>query len=256
MTPWVRRLIVANVAVYFLTLMVPEASRALAFMPARVIVFPWMIYTAFTYMFVHGGLGHIAFNMLGLLFLGPRVEAHLGGARFLRLYLAGGFGGAALSVITPSAPIIGASGAVYGILLGYAMFWPREKLYIMGVLPLEARWLVAGLTALSLFGGFGRTSDGIAHFAHLGGFAGAYLYLKWLQYNSPTKKFKRLVYADVPQGAVQEMVAVRRWQNIKRDNLHEVNRDEVDRLLTKLDQQGVGSLTLDERAFLDRFAAH
>ena len=68
--------------------------------------------------------------------------------------------------------VIGASGAVYGVMFGYAHYWPRDVVHIWGVLPVEVRWMVVGLTAISLVSGFGGAGDGIAHFAHLGGFLG------------------------------------------------------------------------------------
>jgi len=254
MTPWVGRLLIATVVVFVFTSMNPVIKNYLAFNPYWTIVQPWRVYTVFTYMFVHAGFGHIFWNMLILYMLGPRVEAQLGGRRFLNLYILSGLGGALLTVVTPLASIIGASGAIFGVLLAYGRFWPRHKLLLMFVLPVEIRWLIIGYTVYSLWAGLARVQQGIAHFAHLGGFLGAWLYLKWLDHNAPSKKFQRKMYANVPKGAAQEMNAARRWQNIRRDTLHEVNRDEVERLLAKLEQAGVTSLTLDERAFLDRFA--
>ncbi len=254
MTPWVGRLVIANVVVFVFTNMNPVIANYLAFNPYYTLLQPWRVYTVFTYMFVHAGFGHIFMNMLVLYFLGGRVEAQLGSRHFLILYVLSGLGGAVLSVFTPFASIVGASGATFGVMLAYGKFWPRQKLLLMFVLPIEIRWLIIGYTAYSLWSGLGRVQDGIAHFAHLGGFLGAWLYLKWLEHNAPSKKFKRKMYANVPQGAAQEMSAAKRWQNIRRDTLHEVNRDEVERLLAKLEQAGVTSLTIDERAFLDRFA--
>src|SRR5512132_304369 len=139
MTRWVSRLLTANVIVFVLTMGNPSLKRTLAFVPALFMAQPW---TAFTYMFVHAGIGHIAFNMLGLYFFGPRVEQRLGGAHFLSLYLVSGLGGAALSFLTPTVSIVGASGAVFGVFMAFAHYWPRERVMIWGVLPMEARVLV------------------------------------------------------------------------------------------------------------------
>src|SRR5205807_7429701 len=129
-TPWVLRLIIANVAVFFLQQQSPDQLQALVLVPAQIPSHPW---TVVTYMFLHAGMGHLFFNMLGLFFFGPRLELVIGGVRFLTLYFLSGIMGAALSLFTPTAGIIGASGAVFGVFYGYAHFWPRDKIYVWGV---------------------------------------------------------------------------------------------------------------------------
>src|ERR1700722_14433996 len=163
MTPWVRRLIVANVVMFGLQTFVPGLTLALEYLPAAVLYRPW---TIITYMFLHGSITHILFNMIALYFFGMRVEDRLGGRDFLTLYLLSGIGGAALSlVLAPYVPIIGASAAIMGVMMAFAMYWPRDKVFIWGVLPVEA-WLLVGVYVVLDLVGFGA---GIAHFAHLGG---------------------------------------------------------------------------------------
>jgi membrane associated rhomboid family serine protease len=244
MNSWTMRLIAANVVVYLLTMLAPGLVAAMMLVPADLLLRPW---TAVTYMFMHAGVSHILFNMLGLFFFGPRLELELGGKRFLWLYFISGFTGAALSYITPHAAIVGASGAIYGVFLGFAYFWPRERIFIWGVFPVEARWLVLIMTALSLFG----VGSGIAHYAHLGGFLGAYLYLKWLDKRSPQAL---MLKAMTPPPPTRNMLE--RWAAIDREKLHEVNRAELDRIRLKLSTDGPGGLTPQERAFLDRFSAN
>ena len=252
MTPWVLRIIVANVVMFFLQQTAPVINQMFVLVPALGLVRPWSFVT---YMFLHGGLGHIFFNMLSLFFFGPRLESRLGGRAFLGLYFASGIMGAVLSIpFTPYAPIIGASGAVYGVMLGYAMFWPRDQILIWGIVPVEARFLIIAMTALSLFGGFSPSSGGIAHFAHLGGFVGGYLFLLVMRRSSGAAKFRKQATTitrkiETPAGSLD------RWRRIKRDGLHEVNRDELDRILDKISAAGIGSLTAGEREFLDRFSA-
>jgi rhomboid family protein len=235
---------------YLLTpVAVPSLMPWLWLVPAGIPSRPW---TIVTYIFLHVGLMHLLFNMLGLFFFGPRLEQRLGGRHFLGLYFASGIAGALLSLFTPFVPIVGASGAVFGVLLGFARYWPREQIYIWGVLPVQARVLVGVMAALSLFGGFTGTQGGIAHFAHLGGFLGGYLYLKWLEARSPARKFRAKATAPVrnPGG---ERSALKRWEKIRRDEMHPVNRGELDRVLEKIRASGIGSLNPEERAFLDRF---
>jgi membrane associated rhomboid family serine protease len=247
MSPWVRRLIIANTVVFLLQVARPVVTNLFAFVPALFFSRPW---TLVTYMFLHGGFSHILFNMLGLYFFGPRLEAELGGRRFIGLYFFSGVMGGLFSFLTPFAAIIGASGAVYGVMLGFAHYWPREPIYVWGIFAVEARWFVVIMTALSLFGGFGAGGEGIAHFAHLGGFAGGYLYLKVIDRSSGRLDLRQWPLVSAPGAADLE-----RWMKIRRDTLHEVNRLELDRIMAKIKSSGAAELTSDERAFLDRFSA-
>ncbi|MBI4541134.1 MAG: rhomboid family intramembrane serine protease [Gemmatimonadetes bacterium] len=248
MTPWVKRLILASVAMFIVMMAYPPVTRSLILVPALVVVRPW---TVVTYMFLHAGLLHLLFNMIGLLFFGPRLEARLGGRHFLGLYLVSGLTGALLSVFAPHARIVGASGAVFGVLLGFARYWPHERIHIWGVLPIEARWLVVILTVLALWGGITGSQGGVAHFAHLGGFAGGYLYLQWRERTSPAVRFRAQV---APAPKKMSSGDVERWRKVDLEALHPVNREEYERLLRKVESHGAGLLTPSERAFLDRFA--
>lgn len=247
MTPWVLRLIAANVVMYFLLLTVPGLGDLLLLVPAAVPFRPW---TPVTYMFLHAGLWHLLFNMLSLFFFGPRLEARIGSRHFLQLYFGSGIMGAVLSAATPFAAIVGASGAVFGVMLGFARYWPREPILIWGILPIQARWFVIIMTGLSLYGGAGQGRSGIAHFAHLGGFLGGWLYLKWMERRSPAARFRKQTAPPLRRGDGADL---ERWKRINRDAMHPVNREEWDRVLAKIEAAGMGSLSPDERAFLERF---
>ena len=250
---WAIRLILANVVVFLLMSGIPPALlQRLVLIPSEAWRAPW---TFITYMFLHGGLGHIFFNMLALFFFGPRLEARLGGSAFLGLYFSSGIMGALLSlVLAPDDRIIGASGAVFGVMLGYAWFWPRDRILIWGIVPIEARYLVLLMTAIALWSGFSGAGGNVAHFAHLGGFLGGFLFLRFMAGRSASDKFRRLSRPPAPR---LESVsgALERWKKIRRDQLHEVNREELDRILDKISGSGIGSLTTGEREFLDRFSA-
>jgi hypothetical protein len=109
--------------------------------------------------------------------------------------------------------------------------------------------MVVGMTALSLFGGFGGGGDGIAHFAHLGGYLGAYGYLKYLDSRSGARMRQQSIVPLPP-----ERGAVERWAAIDREKLHVVNREELDRIRAKIAVTGPASLTAQEIAFLERFS--
>jgi membrane associated rhomboid family serine protease len=251
MTPWVARLLFLNVVMYVLTLAVPGLGDALVFVPVFLLSRPW---TLLTYMFLHGSLGHIFFNMLALYFFGPRIEARLGSRRFLGLYLASGVMGGLLSFTSPMTGVIGASGAVYGVMFGFARYWPRDVVHIWGVLPVEVRWLVVGMTVLSLVSGFGGAGDGIAHFAHLGGFLGAWIYLKVLDRTSGARRFQSRAVSTAPAVVATTSGAVARWSRIQREGLHPVNLEELDRVMAKLQREGLSRLTDGEKEFLERFS--
>jgi membrane associated rhomboid family serine protease len=250
LTPWVSRILFANVAVFLAEMFIPGflnlAERAAVLVPAELPYRPW---TIVTYMFLHAGFGHLFWNMLSLYFFGPRLELELGGRRFLGLYLVSGIAGGLLSwIFTPWAHIVGASGAIFGVMLGYAMYWPRDQMLLMFI-PMPVWVAIIVMTLLNLFGGFGGGGN-VAHFAHLGGFAGAFVYLRVLEQRSRKRRFE----AKVARGPKVSRGDLDRWSKIRREDLHEVNREELDRIMRKIDEQGTGSVTPQERSFLDNFS--
>jgi membrane associated rhomboid family serine protease len=254
MTPWVRRLIAANVLVYLLQQAVPSVTQEFLLYPPLLLERPWMLVT---YMFLHSptSIWHIAFNMFALWIFGPRVEERLGGGNFIALYLVSGIGGALLSFVPPQAPTLGASGAIMGVMLAYAMYWPRERFLFWGVVPVQVWLLVAAYVVMDVYGVGGIGGAGIAHFAHLGGLISGFLYLKVMQVRSPARSWKKKVAGPKPPALSGDADNVRRWRAIRLDDLHSVNRDEIVRLLDKAQTLGTKSLTEEERATLDRFAA-
>ncbi len=253
LTPWVKRLLIANVVVFLITQADPQLVRELWLYPPFALRRPW---TLVTYMFLHAGIGHIFFNMLGLYFFGPRLEDRLGSKSFLWLYFLSGIGGAVASFIfARQYPVVGASAAVFGVLMGFALYWPRERIYLWMILPIEAWLLAVLLVAASLYMGVSGTSSGTAHFAHLGGIAFGFGYLKLLEWRrgASRRAFQKQMAPQSSVG-VPDRVALARWKGISTDGLHEINREEVVRLLAKAEDTGSRSLTQAEREFLDRMA--
>jgi membrane associated rhomboid family serine protease len=245
LTPWVRRLLIANVFVFFVQYTMPAFTDAFVFVPRYVLFRPW---TIITYMFLHAGFSHILFNMLGLFFFGPRVEERLGSKRFAQLYFVSGISGALLSVaFAPYAAIIGASAAVFGVMLAFAMFWPRDRILIWGIIPVEARWLVIITTALALYSGLSGSRGGVADFAHLGGYLGAWLFLRLVD---PARRVARFRASTVGKPAGDTLA---NWKRVDVARVHEVNRDELNRILDKISASGLPSLTPVERVFLANF---
>ena len=228
---------------------VPGITGALALVPALLLQRPW---TIITYMFTHstGGISHILFNMFALYIFGPRVEARLGGAHFIRLYLIAGVSRRAAVAVLHA--VRGHRGCVRRRVRRAAgvrdVLPAATSIYIWGVLPIEARVLVIIMTLITLYGGFSGGS-GVAHFAHLGGYVGAYLYLKWVERQAPSRKWQAKV-AGRRRARSRPSATGRAWTSTR---VHEVNRDEVSRILGKIERQGEGSLTSQERVFLGHF---
>ena len=254
LSPWVQRLIVLNVGILIVTeLVMPEVKYYLAFIPSQILIRPW---TLITYMFAHGDFWHLFWNMLGLFFFGPPLEARWGSRDFLKYYLICGLGGAALSfVVAPTSPIIGASGAVYGVMLAFAMNWPDAPIYIWGILPVKAKYLVGVLALISFFSTFdGGSGDGIAHAAHLGGIVAGLIYLRMSRPGGMFAGFKKamnrrrlkVVQTDEQRPVVRSAAAPRR-RGGEEDKL----LSELDRVLEKISTEGMSSLTPQERKLLD-----
>ena len=251
-TPWVRRLLIANAVVYLSVLLFPGLQDMLGFVPDRALQRPWSFVT---YMFAHGGFLHLFFNMLGLFFFGPPVEERLGSREFIKYYIICGLiGGAVLAFFfAPHAMLIGASGAVYAVMLAFAYFWPDMPIYIWGIFPVKAKWLVIIFAAMSLTFMINPGGSNTAHWAHVGGFAVGFIYLKFgSAFGAPMEKLQRFTSSRRRKLKVIPGQA----QSLKRDEprrrrAEEEVLDEVDKVLDKISTHGMASLTPEERKLLD-----
>lgn len=256
MTPWVRRLIVANLVVFLLQLTIfvnPWFTAMFGFAPLAAMARPW---TFLTYMFLHAAPLHLAFNLLALFVFGPEVEERMGGGTFLRYYLLCGLGGAAFSLVLGWTfgrlnPVIGASAAVYGVLLAFAWAAPNAPISVLFLPePIPAKWLVTFIVALSLVLALLPSSDGVAHLAHLGGFATGFLYLKAADWRLG-RAARHVRRASQPSVLVHPGRAARASDAPKaRRAERDPAQAEIDRVLDKISARGIESLTPAERRFL------
>jgi membrane associated rhomboid family serine protease len=256
LTPWVKRLLVANTVAFFLTWVIGQETvfRWFAFAPSDILTRPWGVVT---YMFLHGGFWHLFLNMLVLFFFGPHLENRWGSRDFIIYYMVCGLGGAALSFLFVPYWIVGASAAMYGLMLAFAMNWPNAPIYIWGIFPVKAKWLVGFLFLVSFMSAVGGTGDGVAHFAHLGGIVAGFLYLKsdWRPGNGarhPGKsrgvRIRRMAIVPREEKPTQPPAPggqAKTWSE------EEKVLDEVDRILDKISARGMGSLTPREKKVLD-----
>ena len=231
MTPAVQWLLAANIGVYFLqvTLIGPEQIYRTLGLSYGDLASGW--WTPFTYMFVHAGLLHLAFNMLALWMFGPRVEESWSTRGFTYFYIWCGLGGAVAHVLLQrNAGLIGASAAVSGVLLAYALRWPDEEVFLFGVIPMKTRWLIVWMVVINLAMGVASTpgGSGIAWFSHLGGLAFGWIYLRMSSFGG-LDSFRRWVspVPDEPEDAFRAVPKVRPR------NRQRANQGEVDEVVAK-----------------------
>jgi len=252
LTPTVKALILVNVAVFILQRAVLNRTGAYVYLcavPALLIgkLFIWQL---FTYMFLHGTVLHILFNMFVLWMFGSDLESRLGRSHFLQLYFL-----SAISSWGSQMPMLGASGAIFGVLIAFAMLFPNRYLILLPFpMMFKAKYLVLGYAiATILFLMMSAPGDNVAHFAHLGGLLFGYIYMR-------LKFGLRLPYAFANQFSD---ALKRRWLWRKRPKYKYTPIDaeefidrEVDPILAKISRSGMSSLTRRERKILKKARSH
>ncbi|MEW5914764.1 MAG: rhomboid family intramembrane serine protease [Gemmatimonadota bacterium] len=282
-TPAVQWLIAINVAVFFLQLTLlgsATVQQALGF-SSRDLATSW--WTVATYMFVHGGFLHLALNMYTLYLFGPRVERAWSAGEFTRYYVLCGLGGWLFHLLfARDALLIGASAAVLGVMLAYAMRWPNDEVYLFGVMPVKVKWLVAILAVANVVAGIQGASDqtGVAYLAHVGGLAAGWLYLRTSSASTGIDRIRNHVaqapdYPDEMPRAVPKSVprakeksediddVIARSKAAQSERRAAPSRDvsapapaarptsNLDAVLDKISRTGIESLTRDELEVLE-----
>ena len=187
-------IIAVNVVIFLINMAMPSSRAYLALNPVLFVGrrFYWQIVT---YMFSHAGFSHILFNMLALFFFGVQLERKMGSSEFLLFYFISGVGAGAFSLLVYwftgayQVWLLGASGAVFAVLLAFATYFPDSRIYIMGIFPIKATHLVMAYTAIELLSQIFSMRSGVAHLTHLAGFGFAFLYLVVRQGINPLKVF-------------------------------------------------------------------
>ncbi len=255
LTPMVKRLIIINTVVFIFQIVLGRTAyrqfiSIFGLVPASV-SHKLMFWQFFTYMFLHGGFGHLLINMFVLWMFGSDLEREWGEKKFLRYYLITGIGAGFiyyLSAINSVIPTIGASGAVFGILVAFGMTFPERTitLLVFFVIPVSMKakrlvMLFAGIELLSYLS-YGQ-AEGIARFAHLGGMLVGYLYLKVVMRG----------YGRLPSWS-DLLFRISQWRIRQRAKQREMREEEedIDAILDKISRQGMGSLTWRERKILQR----
>ena len=261
LTPSVARIIAVTAVVQLLlsTIFVnPEIGRLLAMNPGLAGSRPWGVVT---YLFVHSGIIHLATNMLGLYLFGTAVENRMGSRSFLFYYLYCGVGAALFSLLLsfaiPQSPMVGASGAVFGVMVAFAVFWPDVEIFVFPIpVPIKARTLVIGLALVDLLMAK-FFNDNIAHEAHIGGMIAGYLFFRIQSMSrqrptpAPRQQPERVVMVQQTATRESEPHAVQPIRPTAPRLASDPVAAELDRVLDKISATGITSLTPDEKRFLD-----
>lgn len=265
----------------------------------------FQIYQFVTYMFMHASFSHIFFNMFALWMFGNVMEQTFGSRRFLAYYMVCGLGAAVCQELSQSIMVytmvaesggsfsdllslsyadrsalnlmttVGASGAIYGVLLAFGMTYPNQRMFIFPLpLPIKAKWLICGYVVLELFMALGQKGDGVAHVAHLGGMLFGYLLIKY--WRKTSHSFNGWDGYEIKDRSTTILGRIRQWLHLDRKNNDDLGyghrnttsshqtdwdynarekkkEDEIDRILDKIRRSGYQSLTEEEkRKLFDR----
>jgi len=197
-----------------------------------------MVWQPFTYLFLHGGVWHILINMFVLWMFGGELERLWGKHEFLKFYFITGIGSGLVTMLfdlQSMTPIVGASGAVYGVLLAYGLTYPNRTVYLYGIIPVKSIWFVLGIGLIAFMSSFNNMSQ-ISHMTHLSGMLIGYFMLKkpfrlsglWFQIRKKTLEYR-----------IQK-------EEKKMSRQFQVERD-INRILDKINQEGFNSLTVEEQ---------
>ena len=197
----------------------------------------FMLWQPFTYLFFHGSIWHVLINMFVLWMFGSELERLWGKEHFLKFYFVTGVGAGLVTIIfglNSMTPIVGASGAVYGVLLAYGLTYPNRTVYLYGIIPIKSLWFVIGIGVIAFMSSFDNVSQ-ISHLTHLSGMMIGYLMLKrpvrfndlWFTIRKRTLEYK----------IKHEEKKVSQHQEIERG---------IDRILDKINREGFDSLTEEE----------
>lgn len=260
LTPWVKRLMIINGAVFLIQLIAGDAGRSIIEtfgLSHKGFIQELKLWQIVTYMFLHGGWLHIFFNLFTLWMFACDLERLWGGERFIKYYMLCGMGAgvfiAAMNWYSYSQtglaePItIGASGAIYGILLAYGLMWPNRTVLIYFLFPVKMKYMLIGFGLLEFLGTFGGSGSGISHIGHLGGLVSGLALLKLVPQGR--KKIK-----EKPLEDFLKQRRLKRKQKEIDDRIKAKNI--IDELLEKIARNGMSSLTKEEKARLEWARKH
>ena len=197
----------------------------------------FMIWQPFTYLFFHGGIWHVLINMFVLWMFGSELERIWGKGHFLKFYFVTGVGAGFVTMIfglNSMTPIVGASGAVYGVLLAYGLTYPNRTVYLYGIIPIKSLWFVIGIGVIAFMSSFDNVSQ-ISHLTHLSGMMIGYLMLK-----------RPVRFNDLWFTIRKRTLEYKIKHEEKKVSQHQAIEREIDRILDKINREGFDNLTEEE----------
>ncbi len=230
--PGVMTILVVTGLFFLLQLAAPGLAESLILNP-RTVFSELKLYQLITYLFLHGGFFHLFINLFVLYMFGRELEVRWGKGKFLFYYFFCGIGAGIITAIFSQYPVLGASGAVYGLLLAYGVLYPNRMILLWFVIPIKAKYLVVLFAIMEFIATMGNRGDGISHISHLGGMVfGGILLAIWHLGKTQHRRTQSTILSDLTGGPMSPA--------------------NIDRILDKVMREGVESLTQDEREILIR----
>ena len=250
----VKNIIIANLVVFlFMTLF--QTERFFLYYFGLVPQFVWgrgFVWQLFTYMFIHGSFGHIFMNMFVLWMFGSEIENAWGKREFYKFYFITGIGSGLITLLfslNSTIPVVGASGAIYAVLVAFAMMYPNRLIYFYFLIPIKAKYFVLIMGVITFFSSFTQGSGGISHLTHLGGIIIGYLYLNnrnlaaKLRFRMPRLSIKN-PFANFIRKVDKKPTHP---EDVNFNGTEQTMREELDRLLDKINKTSYEELSEIER---------
>ena len=250
MTKGVKWLLIINALLFVLQQVLPGRLESYLGLVPVMVIGNFHLWRIFTYMFLHGSFFHLLVNMFSIWMFGREIENVWGTREFLKFYFLCGLGTALMNTAFEpfsAFTILGATGAVYGLLVAFAMVFPESVIYLYGIIPMSARNFAALICVVEFLASFNGVSTLLARVGHLGGMLTGYIYLKSYEFRSFLDRLYHKIighffvtkYSGGGSGEMDEDGIVR----------------EVDRILDKVSKQGAASLTKDEKEIMRRYSS-
>ena len=201
-----------------------------------------MLWQPFTYLFFHGGIWHVLINMFVLWMFGSELEKFWGKKEFLRFFFITGIGSGLITILfslSSTNPVVGASGAIYGVLLAYGFMFPNRLVYLYFLIPIKVKYLVILIGAIAFFSSLNPGNSNISHLTHLSGMVIGFIYLR-----------SSINWNTINHFVIHRKDEIKRHYEDKKNEKREALKLQVDAILDKINDVGYDNLSESEREFL------
>ena len=249
----IRNIIIINVAVFIVMYLLPvEKFFIITFgLVPKVVWSKGFIWQPLSYLFVHSGFWHIFWNMFVLWMFGMELENYWGKKEFYKYYFITGIGSGLITLLfslNSTIPVVGASGAIYGILVAFALMFPNRYLYLYFLIPIKAKYFVIFIAVVTFFSTFAPGTSNISHLTHLGGFLIGFIYLKRWKISSFVRSKFPNIRIKIPIRRVRKTSIDK--EVIKKYDTDETFKEELNLILDKINRDGYDTLNEEEKRTL------